>query len=240
MSKEISEPQSKNKQTEQLNTVLMSFIHDIKNSLLMSLSGLNSLYDALDNLLPEQQDSFNQIQYELHRINSDLIQLLSLYKMETQLFSIHADQYNCYDFLEELIIRNTPLNKQASFSFKLECDQEIEWFFDRDLIASIINSTINNSIRYTHSEIILSAKINNNNFLEICIEDDGDGFPEKMFIHPDDLETVINMKSGSTGLGLYFAEKIAAIHKNRDEKGSILIDNQSRFCGGGRFVLLLP
>ncbi|MCU7834341.1 MAG: HAMP domain-containing histidine kinase [gamma proteobacterium symbiont of Taylorina sp.] len=239
MLKKTPEKTSKDTQAEQLNAVLMSFIHDIKNSLLVSLSGLDSLYDAVDNLLPEQKNSFNQIQYELRRINNSLIQLLSLYKMETQLFSIQADQYNCYDFLDELIISNKPLNKQTSFSFKLDCDQDIEWFFDRDLIATIINSTINNSIRYTHSEIILTAKINDNNFLEICIEDDGDGFPEKMFTHPENLETVINMKSGSTGLGLYFAEKIANIHQNGEKEGTIFIDNQSQI-GGGRFTLFLP
>ena len=96
------------------------------------------------------------------------------------------------------------------FEFRLECDQEAEWFFDRDLIAGIINSTINNSIRYTHSKIILSAEINNN-YLQISIEDDGSGFPEQMFSRPDTLETAIDMKSGSTGLGLYFAEQIANI-----------------------------
>ena len=226
------------KQTEQLNAVLMSFIHDIKNSLLMSLSSLETLFSTIDNIKPEQKNNINQIQFELRRVNNALVQLLSLYKMETHLFSIHADQYNCYDFLEELIINNAPLHEQADFEVRLECDQELEWFFDRDLIAGIINSTINNSIRYTHSKIILSAEIINN-YLQISIEDDGSGFPEKMFSRPDTLETAIDMKSGSTGLGLYFAEQIANIHRHGDRKGSISIDNKSQI-GGGRFTLLLP
>lgn len=226
------------RQTEQLNAVLMSFIHDIKNSLLMSLSSLETLFITIDNIKAEQKNSINQIQFELRRVNNALVQLLSLYKMETHLFSIHADQYNCYDFLEELIINNAPLHEQADFEFKIECDQDVEWFFDRDLIASIINSTINNSIRYTHSKIILSAGINNN-YLQISIEDDGSGFPEQMLVHPETLETAIDMKSGSTGLGLYFAEQIANIHRNGDKTGSISIDNKSQI-GGGRFTLLLP
>ncbi|MDX2503744.1 MAG: HAMP domain-containing sensor histidine kinase [Gammaproteobacteria bacterium] len=223
---------------EQFNTVLMSFIHDIKNSLLMSLSSLEALYISLDNIPPEQKKNIAQIQYELHRINNALVQLLSLYKMETRLFSVQADQYNLYDFLDELIINNTPLNTKQGFSIDLECDESIEWFFDRDLISTIINSTINNSIRYARSRIILSVQVKNN-YLEISIEDDGRGFPEKMFTPPESLQTAINMESGSTGLGLYFAEKIAAIHHNGEKKGTTFIDNQSSI-GGGRFILKLP
>ena len=232
------EKKLKSIQAEQLNAVLMSFIHDIKNSLLVSLGGLDELYTTMGSLSAEQKDAFNQIQHQLRRINHDLVQLLSLYKMETQLFSLHADQYNCYDFLDELLINNTPLNKNADFSFKLDCEEDIEWFFVRDLIGTIINSTINNSIRYTHSKITLSARVNDG-FLEICIEDDGEGFPDKMFLHRDTLETALDMKSGSTGLGLYFAEQIASIHRNGDKEGFISIDNNSHM-GGGRFTLFLP
>lgn len=231
---------SKNKTLapEQFSAVLMSFIHDIKNSLLMSLSSLESLYYQLENLHPDQKQPITQIQYELRRINNALVQLLSLYKMETRLFSVTVDQYNLYDFLDELIINNTPLNSEPDFSISLECDEAIEWFFDKDLIAAIINSTINNSIRYARSKIILSAQISND-WLHIQIEDDGAGFPDKMLVQPDTLETAINMQTGSTGLGLYFAEKIANIHQNNNQQGKTIIDNQSRI-GGGRFTLSLP
>lgn len=238
MSSSKTEDTSNNIDPEQFNAVLLSFIHDIKNSLLISLSSLETLYFTLENIAPEQKESIAQIQYELRRINNGLVQLLSLYKMETRLFSVNADQYNVSDFLDELIITNTPLNTKRDFSFQLECDEGIDWFFDRDLIGTIINSTINNSIRYAREKIIVSAQINDN-YLEISIEDDGNGFPKSMFKQPDSLETAINMKSGSTGLGLYFAEKIANIHHNGDKQGMTSIDNQSRI-GGGRFTLKLP
>ena len=229
---------SQNLSSQQFNAVLMSFIHDIKNSLLMSLGSLESLYHELHELETEHKDQLSLIQYELRRINNSLVQLLSLYKMENQLFSIQADQYNVYDFLDELIINNKPLNTTSGFEIELECDEDLEWFFDKDLIGSIINSTINNSIRYARSKITLSAKLSND-YLQITIEDDGAGFPQKMFDRPDTLETAINMQTGSTGLGLYFAEQIAQIHRNGERRGITKIDNQSRI-GGGRFNLYLP
>ena len=204
----------------------------------MSLSSLETLYEDLECIQPEQKQSIALIQYELHRINNSLVQLLSLYKMETHLFSVNADQYNLYDFLDELIINNNLVRSKQHFEIKMDCEEDLEWFFDKDLIATIVNSTINNSIRYAQNKIILSAAIENN-FLKITIEDDGNGFPEKMFVQADTLETAINMQSGSTGLGLYFADKIANIHKNKERCGSTTIDNQSQL-GGGRFSLMLP
>lgn len=223
---------------EQFNAVLMSFIHDIKNSLLMSLSSLEALYAELEQLPKQQKQQLTTIQYELRRINNALIQLLSLYKMETNLFSINVDQYNVYDFLDELIINNTPLNSSNGIQIELICDDDLDWFFDRDLIATLINSSVNNAIRYARNKILLSAKITDNT-LEITIEDDGEGFPEKMFNQEEDLETIINSSTGSTGLGLYFAQKIAGLHKNRERHGTTRINNQSRL-GGGSFLLSLP
>ena len=223
---------------EQFNAVLMSFIHDIKNSLLMALSSLEALYYQLDEMEPQHKNQLTIIQYELRRINNSLVELLSLYKMENQLFSVQADQYNLYDFLDELIISNKPLDAKEDFTIELECEEDAEWFFDKDLIGTIINTTINNSIRYANSKVILSAEISND-YLKIKIEDDGQGFPQKMFNRPDTLETAINMKTGSTGLGLYFAEQIAKTHLNGRKHGETQIDNLSRL-GGGRFTLLLP
>ena len=235
---DIEELQSLQNRTEQFNAVLMSFIHDIKNSLLMSLSSLETLYYELDQLPDHQKQSLTTIQYELRRINNALIQLLSLYKMQTNLFSINIDQHNVYDFLDELIINNRPLNGQSGIQIDLQCDEELDWFFDRDLIATLINSSVNNAIRYARHKIRLSAHINHNQ-LNITIEDDGDGYPQKMFTQEEDLETLINASTGSTGLGLYFAQKIASLHKNGKKLGMTQIDNQSRL-GGGRFSLILP
>ncbi len=223
---------------EQFNAVLMSFIHDIKNSLLMSLASLETLYEELDNLPDKQKSRLTTIQYELRRINNALIQLLSLYKMETNLFTMQADQYNIYDFLDELLINNIPLNGQQEISIHLQCDEDINWFFDRDLIATLINSCINNAIRYARGQILLNAEIIDH-YLHISVEDDGRGFPDKMLQQSDDLETIINARTGSTGLGLYFARQIAIIHKNREKQGNTQVDNLSRL-GGGRFMLILP
>ncbi len=60
-----------------------------------------------------------------------------------------------------------------------------------------------------------------------------------MFVHADSLETAINMPSGSAGLGLYFAEQITQIHKNKERCGRTIIDNESKISGG-RFTIVLP
>ncbi|MCU7798907.1 MAG: hypothetical protein KZQ70_01870 [gamma proteobacterium symbiont of Lucinoma myriamae] len=54
--------------SEQFNAVLMSFIHDIKNSLLISLSSLETLYYSLEAFDTELKENVSLIQYELQRM----------------------------------------------------------------------------------------------------------------------------------------------------------------------------
>ena len=223
---------------EQFNMVMMSFIHDIKNSLLMSLGNLDALSEVIESEHPDHKEKIALTQYELRRINNALVQLLSLYKMEHHLFSVNIDQHNVYDFLDDILITNTPGQTANHLDISLECEEDLNWFFDTDLIASIINNVLNNTLRYASKRILISA-YTENQFLVIAIEDDGEGFPDKLFHQADNLETVINMKTGSTGLGLYFAEQISRTHRNKERTGYTRIDNDSSL-GGGRFQLFLP
>ena len=49
----------------------------------------------------------------------------------------------------------------------------------------------------------------------------------------------ISFETGSTGLGLYFADIVARLHQAGDATGCIRLSNDSRL-GGGCFTLELP
>jgi len=49
----------------------------------------------------------------------------------------------------------------------------------------------------------------------------------------------IDYKSGSTGLGLYFAGQIAHMHENKGRRGFIKTNNDG-MNGGGKFAIYLP
>jgi len=216
------------------NAIIMSVIHDVKNSLVMSL-------DTLERLEPDMPESkkgdISNIQYELIRTNQSLVRLLSLYKMQNQAFSLSRDQYNVYDLLEELTLSNKFIQSNTSISFSIECDEYLEWYFDMTLISNVINSIINNTFRYAKEKITLSAEVIDG-FLHIIIEDDGNGYPEDILKQGKSIKDGIDYKLSSTGLGLFFSEKIAAMHKQGNKIGYTEIKNNS--SGGARFCIALP
>jgi len=216
------------------NAIIMSVIHDVKNSLVMSLNTL----DKLEPDIPEsKKNEISDIQYELMRTNQSLVRLLSLYKMQNKAFSLSRDQYNVYDFLEELILTSKSVQSNTNINFTIDCDEYLDWYFDLELITNVINSIINNTLRYAKESIILSAEIKDG-FLLIIIEDDGAGYPEEIIKQAKSIKDGIDYNMSSTGLGLFFSEKIAAMHKQGDKIGYTSIENNS--SGGARFCIALP
>ena len=69
--------------------VLASSVHDMKNSLGMLLNTLSNVIATYPPSSPEQAKSYAVLEYEAARINSELIQLLSIYRLENDQIGIH-------------------------------------------------------------------------------------------------------------------------------------------------------
>jgi len=217
-----------------LNAIIMSVVHDVKNSLLLSSGTLEQLSLEIPSDL---QAEIDKVQTEIKGVNQSLMRMLTLYKMQTNVFSLNRDQYNVYDFIEELVLTNSSINSTDNLKINIECDEYLEWFFDIDLLANVINSIINNTIRYAKEQVILRARISDK-MLIIDIEDDGAGYPQAMLEQNQSINTQIDFNVGNSGLGLFFAQKIAHLHNNKDKQGYTAISNLE--SGGGCFTICLP
>jgi len=216
--------------------VLASAVHDMKNSLGMLLNTLDELRtEHQQELSPSEK--FNMLQYEAERMHSDLVQLLAIYRLGEKNLSAHIDEHFVPDFLEEHLARHTPLLDGLGIDYSIDAD-EINGFFDQDLLTGVLNNTINNAIRYTRKRLKVTAK-EKNGFLVIGIEDDGEGYPESMQ-HTGTLSfQSLNFETGSTSLGLFFASSVADMHSNGKRTGSIKLQNGGSY-GGGVFEIWLP
>ena len=83
---------------------LMSTVHDIKNSLSMLLGTLEET--AQDENVQDCPfgEQINRLQYETKRVNNDLIQLLALYKVNSDRFAPNVNHHAVDDFIDELAI----------------------------------------------------------------------------------------------------------------------------------------
>lgn len=218
--------------------VLASSVHDMKNSIGMLISSLESCIEEFPPADRQQAKHFNTLHYEASRINSELVQLLTIYRMQNDHLPLRVDQHYVIDVLEDQLARNHSLLDSRGIHPHLECDDSLEWFFDADLVGSVVQNVIVNCSRYTRGELLVCAKVEDD-FLRIMVADDGGGYPPSMLEAPSMLVTNAEVNEGNTHLGLYFAEQIARLHKQKNRVGYIRLENGAPL-GGGCFNLFLP
>jgi signal transduction histidine kinase len=217
---------------------MASSVHDMKNSLSMVINSLEEITLSCDAERFTEKDKLTQLQYEAKRLNNNLVQLLALYKMGRSQYYVNIDEFEVAEFFDDILIQHQDILDQRGITVEIECEQGLLWFFDRDLIAGIVNNIFNNSYKYTRDRIRLGARVEND-YLLIQISDNGPGYPQDMLDESSRQQTGISFDSGSTGLGLYFANMVAKIHKNKDRRGYIALDNDG-IEHGGRFTVYLP
>ncbi len=228
-----------NEDKADFSLVLASSVHDMKNSLGMLLNSLDSLMQDMPAQDEGQARRFAVLQYEASRINSELIQLLTIYRMQNDHLPVQVDEHFVSDLLEEQVARNDTLFATRNLQLTLDCDPDLLWYFDAELIGGVVHNVLVNGARYSHSQLLAKAEIINDELI-ITVADDGDGYPPFMLGCPEQNFTrSVSFSEGNTSLGLYFAQQVAALHGRDERRGRIRLSNGGPL-GGGVFQVYLP
>ncbi len=221
----------------QFSDILASLIHDMKNSLGMVINTLEELTapGADDG---DRRPRMIALQQEAKRLNSNLIELLTLYKIENDRIAANIDQVDVEELLEELALENGPMARSRGVALEWECPTGLSGYFDEGLVRGVLNNLIGNGLRYTRSRLRLVAE-QQEGYLVITVEDDGDGFPDAMLEAQARDDAAMDGGSGRTHLGIYFSRLVAELHRDGERRGSIRLANGGPL-GGGRFSLCLP
>lgn len=220
------------------STVLASAVHDMKNSLCMLIQSIEHLGHSSSADNPQQADELASLHYEASRLNTNLLQLLSLYRAEKHQLPLTIEENYVSDVVEEMLAKNELYIEKKGLTIELEVSADLCWFFDLDLIGNLLNDIFINAMRYSKNLIKISAAIKNDQ-LEITIEDNGEGYPQHMLELIDMPMQDLNLTTGRTGLGLFFARMIANAHKNNKKSGKIELNNGGIYKGS-IFKLILP
>jgi signal transduction histidine kinase len=222
--------------------IFASVVHDIKNSMSVISNHIDDI-QMIDGLSEDMRVRANVMHQEMRRANNQLVQILTLYKMDNQKLRPNIMEHNVYDFLEELMIEENALAEAQNIDIQIECDEWLSWYFDLDLIRGVLSSTIGNAKRYTEDRVQLSAE-EQDGYLVLRVEDNGAGLPQSFidFHHgggEQEEDVGRAFSEGRTQLGFFFATTIATAHVNRDRKGFIILKNGHELPGGC-FELWLP
>jgi len=235
-----------------LSTFLLSSIHDMKNSLSMMASYLE---DALAQAPAEASGETSntparqktaQALYEAQRVNNHLIQLLALYKIDQSFYPFDPREQSLADLAREALARALPLAESKGIQLDCDCPENLFGWFDYELVFGVIVQALHNALHYTRSKVFLKASASETGVV-IQIEDDGPGFPEFLLEQGNAAQRGISFETGSTGLGLYFANVVASLHQAGGRAGRIVLENghnpgdqPGSQLGGGCFSLHLP
>ncbi len=226
-------------ETDDFSLVLASSVHDMKNSLGMLLDTLQQVVEATPPRDDGQARQFATLQYEAARINTELVQLLAVYRMQNRSLPVQVDQHFLIDVLEEQVARNDMLCQTRKLSLEVDCDEDLAWYFDAELVGGVVNNILVNSARYSREKILLRALVEQQQ-LVITIADDGAGYPPAMLENSgQDSAAGVNFAAGNTHLGLFFARRVANMHRRGEMSGRIQLSNGGPL-GGGVFTLILP
>ena len=227
------------KQQDEFSMILASSVHDMKNSLGMLLNSLEEVVNSTPAEDQEQSQRFGVLQYEASRINSELIQLLSIYRMQNQLLPTRVDEIYVEETLEEQVARNDMLFRMRNLELQVDCDEDLAWYYDGELVGGVIHNILVNCARYGQKTLRLAAE-EKDGYLVLSVEDDGTGYPDFMLTDiGEQFKPGSEFSEGSTHLGLFFAQKVAELHTCNDRRGYIKIANGGSL-GGGLFQLWLP
>lgn len=213
--------------------LLASAVHDIKNSLGLVLNSAEHIADTVV-VAREDHETLALLQHEARRVNSDLMHLLGLYKLERGAPLVVPDVVDCAELLAELVAYNMPLLASRGIMLDVEECAAAEGYFDRTLVLGVLNSVLNNTFRHAKSRVSIGCAVHEG-YTIFTVEDDGDGYPQAI-LDSDLSAPFVGAANGSTGLGLYFARRVADLHRHRDRCGRIELSNRPGSC----FRLFLP
>jgi signal transduction histidine kinase len=227
----MSDPQ--NESAIDFSILVASSVHDLKNSIALMLFTVD---DLLSNSLardPEEQKKLTKLGSEASRINHDLVQLLTFYKLEKK-NKIQIDEVFVADLLAESCARNEAQFAYNNIQVNIDCDADLRWYLDAELISGVINNILVNALVYAKSHIWISAS-HTDEYLSIVIDDDGEGLVEDLPVG----ELSSKTSAFSTGLGLVIGRQILAMHQKADRRGQLQLSNAGA-GRGARIRLLIP
>jgi signal transduction histidine kinase len=179
----------------------------------IATNSANNTLSLLDNLLvwiisQHQGDNFNPVKIDLHNL-----------------------------LLEE-IENLTSTADQKHISLVQNIAEDLKITADRQMVKTILRNLINNAIKYTHNfGLITISAMENNQYVEIAIEDNGIGISfeaQKELFKIDSFQSTIGTKNErGTGLGLIICKDFVDKHG-----GNIWIESEPG--KGSEFKFTLP
>lgn len=220
------------RELEELNHLKNKYIgivaHDLRNPIGIAKSFSVLLLEDYDNYTKPEHLEFIGIISERCSYSLNLMHdFLDISKIESGIFEVDLLEQDYIAFLEKAIQQTRILanGKSQTIQF-LHPMQQLVFPFDRDKLEQVIGNLLNNAIKYSEPNTLITVDVSyNNEVITTKIIDEGLGIRQEeldKIFHPfETTSTKATAKEKSTGLGLAIVKKIVEAHK-----GKISVESQ--------------
>lgn len=202
------------------------------NTPLAIIKGELDVLESKERSLEEHEKFRKSLREELLRLTALVQQMLLISRVEAGLESFNLRPVRIDEVLLSVTSRltNRAREKKITIRFNMEEFEEdlLEIMGERQLLECLFENLVENAIKYSPRETVLSIGIKgNNNSLIVEIQDEGDG------MEPEDFLKIIHSRfqrasqiMPGTGIGLSIANQISEFHRaeliyNRLSSGSL-------------------
>lgn len=180
-----------------------------------------------------QRDYIDQ---DIEALNGLIDEMLTYAKLEEGSPKLDFEPVNLHELVAQIVRETNALGKPVTVVAG-DIDKNAVAWADRRYLHRVLQNLAGNATRYATNKIIVSANVQKNKAV-ICVEDDGQGIPEKdrekVFIPFARLDDSRTRASGGYGLGLSIVSRIAFWFN-----GEMKVD-ESPALGGARFMMKWP
>lgn len=226
---------------KRMDKLRKDFVANVSHELRTPLSMLQGYSEALLDDIAEDPKTRKELAEvildESVRMKRLVNDLLDLAKLEARQIELERTTVNIVDTLETIIKKYRRLYPEKCFTLELPQQAEIYLYVDIARIEQVLINIIDNAIRHTEADGIITLAVSVDDAVRIEIRDNGIGIPEddvpfifERFYKADKART--RSKSG-TGLGLAISKNIIEAHQ-----GDISV--KSQVGQGCTFIIELP
>lgn len=232
-----------NKDLIQLNEEKDHFLgiaaHDLKNPLIGIVGLINLIMKKNDNLTSEQLEYLKYIQRSCKSMQTLIIDLLDINKIEQGVVSINPEMVTLGAISSDLMTLFKESARIKNISLHIECNEPAKKIItDPNALTRILENLLSNAIKFSpKNKAVWLNIIHNHAVVRFEVADQGQGISKedmpKLFKKFQKLQAQPTDKEGSTGLGLSIVkELVKALH------GKISVESEVNV--GSRFIIELP
>lgn len=238
-----------------MDPLVANAIHDAKNLLAVLVGDLAEVSREYRHKTGEPGlPALRRAGQLAERLNTQLVELLALYRAGEGSLRLAIDDHDLADFLDEIVAESAweTMGEEAK---TLEADFSAAaklgvWAFDAYQVRFVLTDALRNARRYARSRIRFSVGSEAGGGVRFTVEDDGPGFGESGDgregngggeSSEGEMADVMVMRPSGSGLGLQFARIIAHHHATPGGHcGRVEMANDGLGVGGARLSLILP